>query len=266
MHSDLRLPKYQALGNDYLVLDEPDRFAAVVPLARRLCERNLGVGSDGLLLVDPAGWSVRVINPDGSEAERSGNGLRIAAAHLVLEHGAPDVFTLRTAAGATGIRVLERGVGAIVCELALGTPRVGPLERLERSGVEGFAVDVGNPHFVVFDGPVDAERARALGPLIEGDPRFPSRTNVQLAEPVPGGLRIEIWERGAGYTLASGTSAAAAAAAAMAAGLAGDDVRVMMAGGSLQVRRNAAGALFQTGPARRVFIAEVRLGDFDGEA
>lgn len=263
LHSDLSLAKYQALGNDYLVLDEPALFEPLLPLVPRICDRNLGVGSDGVLYVDVAARAVRVINPDGSEAERSGNGLRIAAAHLVLEHDAPGAFTLRTAAGETGVRVVSRTGGEVVSELSLGVPRVGPRERLEGAGVEGHAVDVGNPHFVIFGEPVTAARARELGPLVERHERFPNRTNVQLAEAAEHGLRIEIWERGAGYTLASGTSAAAAAAAAMAAGLCADAVRVVMPGGTLEVRREAGWNLFQTGPARRVFAAVLRAADFD---
>ena len=261
LHSDLRLLKYQALGNDYLVLDEPAHFALAETLAARLCDRHLGVGSDGLLLVDAGARRLRVLNPDGSEAERSGNGLRIAAAHLVLEHGAPDAFELHTAAGASPVRVVERDQHEVVTELGLGRPHVFPPEALDGLAVHGYAVDVGNPHFVIFGEPVTAERVRELGPLVERHPRFAARTNVQLAEPVPGGLRVEIWERGAGHTLASGTSAAAAAAAAIAAGFTGPDLQVHMPGGVLGVRVDAEGGLFQVGPARRVFAAAVRPAD-----
>jgi diaminopimelate epimerase len=137
---------------------------------------------------------------------------------------------------------------------------VGSQVRLDPPGVDAVPVDVGNPHCVVFGQPVTAERCRELGPALEHHPWFPGRTNVQLAEaPDRATVHIEIWERGAGYTLASGTSAAAAAAACMARGLVGDEVQVVMPGGSLQVRREADGHLLQSGPARRVFSAEVRL-------
>ena len=100
----LFLTKYQALGNDYLVVDAPSRFDAALVATTFLCDRHLGVGADGVLLVDPAGGRVRVINPDGSEAEKSGNGLRIAAAHLVLAHGREGAFELRVPAGAVMVR------------------------------------------------------------------------------------------------------------------------------------------------------------------
>lgn len=260
LHSRLRLPKYEALGNDYLVLDDAARFDAVLPLVPRLCDRHRGIGSDGLLLVDPASRHVRIINPDGSEAEKSGNGLRIAAAHLVLAHGAPGGFTLHVPGGDVPVAVRGARGAEVETEIGLGIARVSGPERIE-AGVEGYVVDVGNPHFVVFGGPVTAERAQELGPRIERDPRFPNRTNVQLAERAGDGIRIEIWERGAGYTLGSGTSAAAAAAAAMHAGLCASPVRVEMPGGSLSVERDADGSLSQRASARRVFVAEVALGD-----
>src|SRR6267142_6252846 len=102
------LIKYQALGNDYLVLDLPGDLDALVPLVPALCERNRGLGSDGLLAFDPAKMTVRIFNPDGSEAQKSGNGLRIAAAHAVLEHKAGDAFMLRTLDRANQVRVLAR--------------------------------------------------------------------------------------------------------------------------------------------------------------
>ena len=254
-NSDLRLTKYQALGNDYLVLDDAARFEAAAAAAVKLCDRHFGVGSDGLLLVDAHELSVRIINPDGSEAEKSGNGLRIAAAHLVLAHAAPGGFVLHTRGGEVRVSVRSaRGV-EVETEIDLGVPRVGQPE--EVAGVTGYPVDVGNPHFVVFGEPVTPERARELGPRLEGDPRFPNRTNVQLAEPEGDLLRIEIWERGAGYTLASGTSAAAAAAAAMEAGMTGDQVRVRMPGGTLLVSRGAGGSLRQVAAARRVCFVQV---------
>ena len=267
-NSLVRLTKYEALGNDYLVVDEVDRFELAIRLAVTLCDRHRGVGADGVLLVDPAARAVRIINPDGSEAEKSGNGLRIAAAHLVLGYGLRESFELWTPAGSSPVRVLSFEGGLVTTSLGLGVPRVGSRERLESAGVEGVegvegvAVDVGNPHFVVFGDEVSAGRARELGPVIERHPRFPGRTNVQFVEATPGGIRIEIWERGAGYTLASGTSAAAAAAAAMAAGMVGDQLSVVMPGGVVEVRRLGDGSLEQVAAARRVFTAEVQPGDF----
>jgi len=122
---------------------------------------------------------------------------------------------------------------------------------------------VGNPHCVVFGEPATKARCLELGPLLETNPAFPERTNVQLVEVIDRGhVRIEIWERGAGYTLASGTSASAVAAACMRAELVDDQVTVQMPGGDLAIRRERSGNLVQSGPARRVFWATVDLADF----
>src|SRR6266850_1413431 len=116
------LIKYQALGNDYLVLDLPGPLDEVVALLPALCDRHRGLGSDGLLAFDPQAMTVRIFNPDRSEAQKSGNGLRIAAAHAVLEHGAGERFELRTAGGANPVRVLSRHDPEIVCEVDIGRP------------------------------------------------------------------------------------------------------------------------------------------------
>lgn len=261
-NSHLTLTKYEALGNDYLVLDAVMAADSVLPFVPALCDRHRGVGADGLLFFDPATLGVRIINPDGSEAEKSGNGLRIAAAHAVLDFGAGSEFALRAPAGEASVRVREQTPWSVTTELDVGRPRVGPREAI--AGATGRAVDMGNPHFVVLEGPVSEARAMRLGPLLERDPRFPQRTNVQLAEaPDRSTVRIEIWERGAGYTLASGTSAAAAAAACMEEGLVGEEVTVVMPGGRLPVHRLPSGHLLQVGTARRVFRATVDLATFE---
>src|SRR5256885_2377575 len=121
----LDLTKYQALSNDYLVLDLPADLDQVVPLLPRLCDRHRGVGSDGLLAFDPAEMTVRIFNPDGSEAEKSGNGLRIAACHAVLRHGAGRRFELRTPDGVHPVRVLSASGARVVVELDIGRQRAG---------------------------------------------------------------------------------------------------------------------------------------------
>ena len=271
------LIKYQALGNDYLVLDLPGALDHLVPMLPVLCDRFRGLGSDGLLAFDPKSMKVRIFNPDGSEAQKSGNGLRITAAHAVLEHGAGDEFELRTVDRANPVRILARNGAEIVCELDIGRPSFrasdlparfdGEPDRvhLDTSAgrVEAMLVSVGNPHCVVFGEPVTKERCLELGPLLENHSAFPERTNVQLFEVVDRArARVEIWERGAGYTLASGTSASAVAAACMRAGLVDDRVTILMPGGDLEIQRAKSGNLVQSGPARRVYRARVDLADF----
>ncbi len=272
------LIKYQALGNDYFVLDLPASLEAAVEALPALCDRHLGLGSDGLLAFDPKAMTVRIFNPDRSEAQKSGNGLRIAAAHAVLQHGAGDRFELRTAGGPNPVQVLARNGAEVVCELDIGRPSFraadlpanfeGEPDRVHletpAGTVEAMLVSVGNPHCVVFGQPATMARCLELGPHLERHPAFPERTNVQLFELVDRGrVRVEIWERGAGYTLASGTSASAVAAACMRAGLVNDDVTIAMPGGDLKIRREISGHLVQSGPARRVYRATVDLADFN---
>jgi diaminopimelate epimerase len=257
--SQIELIKYQALGNDYLVLDLPAPLDEIVERLPRICDRNFGVGSDGLLAFDASAMSVRIFNPDRSEAQKSGNGLRITAAHAVLEHGAGERFELRTTDRANAVRVLAHKGAEVVTELDIGRPsfRAADLPATfdgepqevvldtPAGAVHAVLVSVGNPHCVVFGEPVTRERCLELGPHLE-------RARV----------RVEIWERGAGYTLASGTSASAVAAACMRRGLVGDAVTIVMPGGNLAVRRVAGGDLVQSGPARRVYRATVDLADF----
>ena len=271
------LIKYQALGNDYLILDLPGPLEQLVPMLPILCDRHRGLGSDGLLAFDPANMAVRIFNPDGSEAQKSGNGLRITAAHAVLDHGAGDEFALHTIGRANPVRVLARNGAEVTTELDIGRASFraadlparfdGDPDRVHldtRAGtVEAMLVSVGNPHCVVFGEPATKARCLELGPLLENHPAFPERTNVQLFEVVDRGrVRVEIWERGAGYTLASGTSASAVAAACMRAGLVGDHVTIQMPGGDLKVRREKSGDLVQSGPARRVYTAWIDTDDF----
>jgi diaminopimelate epimerase len=271
------LIKYQALGNDYLVLDLPGPLDELVPLLPVLCDRFRGVGSDGLLAFDPEAMTVRIFNPDGSEAQKSGNGLRITAAHAVLEHGAGDDFELKTLDRSNAVHVLARNGAEVVCELDIGRPSFraadlpasfdGEPDRVHldtpAGRVEAMLVSVGNPHCVVFGEPATKERCLELGPHLEHHPAFPERTNVQLFEVIDRArVRVEIWERGAGYTLASGTSASAVAAACMRAGLIDDQVTIQMPGGDLRIRRERSGHLVQSGPARRVYRARIDLADF----
>ncbi|HET7421001.1 MAG TPA: diaminopimelate epimerase [Candidatus Dormibacteraeota bacterium] len=275
--SQVELFKYQALGNDYLVLDLPGPLEAMVAALPEICDRHRGLGSDGLLAFDPRAMSVRIFNPDRSEAQKSGNGLRITAAHAVLEHGKGDRFELRTLDRANAVRVLSRSGAEVVTELNVGRPsfRAADLPATFEGEPDQVALDtpagrvsavlvsVGNPHCVVFGEPVTRERCLELGPHLERHPAFPERTNVQLCGVVDRArVRAEIWERGAGYTLASGTSASAVAAACMRRGLVDDEVTVEMPGGNLALRRDANGDLVQSGPARRVYRATIDLGDF----
>jgi diaminopimelate epimerase len=231
----MRFSKWHALGNTYLLLE---RAELVEPLssddARALCNPHTGVGADGVLeIVDVRGPEADVLvwNPDGSRAELSGNGARIAAMWLAR----------RSAVAFPRIRIGERTIPARVegddVEVDLGPVEVGRPEPLDVGGerLEFTPVSVGNPHAVLRREPIREELLR-LGPLIEGHERFPERTNVQLARSDgPNDLTVLVWERGVGETLASGSSAAAAAGAAVVLGWCESPVRVHLPGGTLRV-------------------------------
>jgi diaminopimelate epimerase len=235
----MRFAKYHALANDYVVVEAADWPELDPGVVRRVCDRHLGVGSDGILVREPATGveRVRIFNPDGSEAEKSGNGLRIFARYLWDRRlVGSEPFTVETEGGEVACVVQENGgsvsvdMGKVTFETLNGRLDVGG-ERLEYS-----AASIGNPHCVLFRERATADDARRLGPLIEADPRFPKRTNVQLVERIDRkNLKLEIWERGAGYTLASGSSSSAAAAVARRLDLADSAVTVHMPGGRLDV-------------------------------
>lgn len=271
----MRFQKYEATGNDYVVL-ERDALTELTPeRIRRLCDRHCGVGSDGVLIEGETAESgelvLRIFNVDGSEAERSGNGLRIFARSL-WDAGrvGSDPFTIRTLAGTSRCHVLARGrtvsVGmgrASFRSAAVGMPGpdrevIGEALEIDGEPLEVTAVSIGNPHCVLFPARVDATLARRLGPLLEHHPAFTRRTNVELVRrTAPGRLAIEIWERGVGYTLSSGTGACAAAAAAKRRGLIGERVEVAMPGGTLTVELSADFDLQIIGEVRRVASGEI---------
>jgi diaminopimelate epimerase len=252
------LSKWQALGNDYLLVERAELPEPLTPdRVRRLCDYHYGVGSDGLLevvSVDGACAELRVWNPDGSTAELSGNGARIVAAWLAGSSESKAV-TLRVGERQIEARVQDDGQ----VELELGHVEVGETETLDLGDerVEFTPVSVGNPHAVVRREPERGE-LRRLGPRIERHSRFPERTNVQLVR-VDGqhDLTVGVWERGAGETLSSGTSSVSAAAAAVANGWCLSPVHVHLPGGDLLVELDDDGRARLTGPAEEICRIEL---------
>jgi diaminopimelate epimerase len=267
----LPFAKYHALGNDYLVVEGEAWHEVLTPVAiRRICHRNFGIGSDGILVRLPSSahepFRLRIWNPDGTEAEKSGNGLRIFARYLWDKQCVTDeLFQVATAGGTVQCRVAEQGRSVTVDmgEISFdsrripvqGAPREVLREALVVAGqeVEYSAATVGNPHCVVLCDRATGEKARLLGPLIETEARFPNRTNVQFVEVVNRHrIAIEIWERGAGYTLASGSSSCAAAAVVVRLGLCDSPLTVQMPGGTLSIAIDEHFQARMTGPVCRV--------------
>lgn len=277
----MRFAKYHGLGNDYLVLPDVRGDELAGAAVMRLCDRHRGVGADGVLTdeSDAGGaFTVRIFNPDGSEAEKSGNGLRIFARFLWDAGRVADApFAVRTRGGDVRCEVRDGGRSVFV-EMGRATfaseriPLAGPprefvAEPLEVAGLTlaVTAVSVGNPHCVVPMDEISEALARELGPAIESHPLFPNRTNVQLMRIADRHrIEIEIWERGAGYTLASGSSSCAAAAAAVRLGRCSSPIVVAMPGGELEIGVADDYALTMLGPVEKVFegvLAPGALGD-----
>jgi diaminopimelate epimerase len=267
--------KGHGLGNDYLVIEERHLPRPLTTEAiARLCDRTRGVGSDGILVMVPtarAHFGLRIFNPDGSEAEKSGNGLRIFAKYLWdRRHATRETFTVDTKGGVVEcqLHVRDGRVNFVTVEMGRATFRPGeipmkgpgpeavgvPLELPDGHRLRVTAVSVGNPHCVVFVDRLDEAECRRLGPLIETHPVFPNRTNVQFARAASRqSLDILIWERGAGFTLASGSSSCGAAAAAVRTGLCDHGrVAVRMPGGELGVEVRPDYSLRLEGPVEEV--------------
>lgn len=263
--------KYHALGNDYIVIDPAGAETELTqPRIVLICHRHYGVGSDGILFgpmkMPGSDFGLRIFNPDGSEAEKSGNGLRIFSRFLwdqgLVEE---EPFTIMTAGGRveSTVHAGGRSVTVQMGKVSFDSTRIpvrGPAREVldETLAIQGkelrySAATIGNPHCVVILDEISEEEARRLGPHIETEPRFPNRTNVQFMKIVDRGhIQLEIWERGAGYTLASGSSASAAAAVARRLGLCDPHITVRMPGGCLEITVSDDFSIIITGPVTRV--------------
>ena len=276
--AEITLRKYHGLGNDYLIYD-PNRNACELQerQVEALCRRNLGVGADGILygpFFDGDKMRVRIFNPDGSEAEKSGNGIRIFSKYLKdMGYVTEESYVLHTKAGETRVTFLnEQGD---LMRVDMGYPELVAKE-IPVVGFEGeivneaiffgdnfynaTCVSLGNPNCVLMLEEVSQKKAMQLGPYVENSRYFPNRINMQLCQVLDReNIQIEIYERGAGYTYASGTGACAAAAASHKMGFVGDRVTVHMHGGELLVEFARDGRIDMTGPV--VYIGSITLAE-----
>ena len=270
--ADVHFSKYHGLGNDYLVIDPEMCDVNLTPDAIRLiCDRHFGVGADGILygpFRDAESLRVRILNPDGSEAEKSGNGLRIFARYLYeKKYVSKKHFTIQTLGGTAEAWIKDKSASLIRIKLGKITflsteiPVEGPQREVvdDELEIDGrkyrvTCLSIGNPHCVIPMDDLTEQKARELGPLVENHALFPNRINMQLLKVIDRAtIEIRIWERGAGYTLASGSSACAAAGAAHKLGLVDNSVTVKMPGGDLRVEINNGMEMYLTGPVERVF-------------
>jgi diaminopimelate epimerase len=280
----MKYSKYHALGNDYIVIDPKDLAAGLTAKQIKLiCHRNFGVGSDGILLgplpSKQCRFALRIFNPDGSEAEKSGNGLRIFSRYLWdagLVKG--EEFAIETLGGAVKSTVLDHGktVRVEMGQVSFRSDRIpvtGPAREVINETLtvadksfQFCAATVGNPHCVIPRTEVAPDLAKAYGPGIEVHPLFPKRINVQFMKVLDRSrIQIEIWERGAGYTLASGSSSSAAAAVAHKLGLCDRSISVLMPGGTISIEIQDDFFIRMTGSVTKVAEGQISHEVFDQE-
>lgn len=271
MDNNITMKKYHGLGNDYLVLD-PNENNIILQTRNieMLCRRNFGVGADGLLygpIMEEGKFKVRIFNSDGSEAEKSGNGVRIFAKYL-LDKGyiKEKKFMISTLAGEVEVEFIKEDGSSM--RVNMGKPSYAGAQ-MPLSGLQGEIVNahlkfhdndynttclsVGNPNCVIMMEEITPQTAKVLGPYVEGAQYFPNRINMQLCKVINRkNIAIEIYERGAGYTLASGTGACAAVAAAKRMGLVDGNVIVHMQGGNLFIEIEEDETIYMTGSVEEV--------------
>jgi diaminopimelate epimerase len=270
----MRFHKYHALGNDYIVLDPRDfplwQPAPTIEQIRIVCHRNFGVGSDGILWgplpSQKSQFGLRIFNPDGSEAEKSGNGLRIFSRFLYDQGLVKEPnFTIEVPGGQVAVALKDN---AQLISIAMGhvsfssekIPVVGAPREVLNEKIKILdrefsycAATIGNPHCVLPLPEISAEMAHTYGPHLETHANFPRKTNVQFLKVLDrANIQIEIWERGAGYTLASGSSSSASAAVAHRLGLVDRNITVHMPGGKIGIEIGDEFSIMMTGTVNKV--------------
>lgn len=285
---NLRFTKMHGLGNDFVLIDCRDnelgvRSEELGELSKRLCHRRFGIGADQMLLLYPskiADFKMLIYNADGSEVEMCGNGIRCFAKYI-WDRGlsGKDLLSVETAAGIIkperAGQLVKVGMGEPVLEgrlIPVNLPPHAPLNNWGREGVIDFplkikgkefkitAVSMGNPHAIIFVDDVDSVDVKGYGPLLEKHKLFPKRTNVEFIQVLgPENIKMRVWERGAGETMACGTGASAAVVAASLRGFTGRRVKVALAGGELLIEWKQNNHVYMTGPAAEVFEGHIKL-------
>ena len=276
MSENIIMAKYQGLGNDYLILDAVrNRVQLQGKKAALLCQRGFGLGADGVLYgpVQINGkMGVHIFNADGSESPISGNGVRIFAKYLIDQgYVKGSKFDIETMAGTIEVEVMnaratefrvKMGKASFISEEipVTGEKReiINETFTFNEKEYKATCLTVGNPHCIIFADKVSKEAVKELGPYVENADEFPNRMNLQLCRLIDrGNLDIEIWERGSGYTKASGTGSCAAAAAAYRLGLVEPRINVNQPGGMIQINIKEDGTIYMTGTVG--FIADISI-------
>ncbi|PWG03620.1 diaminopimelate epimerase [Sphingosinicella humi] len=260
-----RFHKMHGLGNDFVIFDARETPLALdAARARAIADRRTGIGCDQLILIEPsaiADMKMRIFNADGGEVEACGNASRCVA--LLAGGGA----RIETSGGVIGAAALGDGATIDMGEPRFGWDEIPLAYAMDSSAMpvgweelrDPAAVNVGNPHIIFFVEDADAVDLERLGPLIEHDPLFPQRVNVNVASVEDGALRLRVWERGVGLTRACGTGACATAVAAIRRQLVRGPVEVHLPGGTLSIDWEPGSRIRMTGPATHVFTGEIEL-------
>ncbi|MCS7192910.1 MAG: diaminopimelate epimerase [Armatimonadetes bacterium] len=274
--------KMHGLGNDFVVIGAMDELPVpeekLGDFARFVCDRHFGIGADGVIWILPsqvADFKMRIFNPDGSEAEMCGNGIRCAVKWFYdRDYAKSKIVQVETLAGIKKVWVQEKEGKAISITVDMGKPIFEPSRIPTKLGdekqaievplnVEGSlnftisAVSMGNPHCVIFERNVDSLPVEEIGPKIEHHSAFPQRTNVEFVEVISRNeLKVRVWERGAGLTLACGTGACASLAVSFKTGRTERKAKVHLPGGTLTVEWYDDDRIYMTGPATEVFRGE----------
>ena len=260
----MRFTKMHGLGNDYIyVFGMPD---TVNTLAVKLSDRHFGVGADGIIVIDHSGaadFSMRIFNADGSEAKMCGNGIRCVGKY-VYDKGYTDKIqlTVDTLSGIKNLTLSAENGKVTTVQVDMGQTLVGERERLDLAGcaIDCYPVSVGNPHCVTFVDDVESVQLETVGRQVENHPRFSDRVNAEFVQVIDAHtLRMRVWERGSGVTMACGTGATASAAAAVKAKYCAENspIKVILDGGELEITIRPDGSALMCGPATTVFEGEI---------
>ena len=263
----MHFTKMQGLGNDYLYVygEVPENIRE---LSQKLSDRHFGAGADGMIYISPSGtadFKMRIFNADGSEAKMCGNGIRCVGKY-VYDKGYTDKthLTIETLSGIRTLDLKIRSGKAAGAAVDMGKAEVGGELTIfvEGEPVTGVPVSVGNPHFVIFVPDIESAPLYTWGPLIEKQAAFPGGVNVEFVQVLePDRLRMRVWERGSGVTMACGTGACASAAAAVSKGFCRPEegVSVILDGGTLEIAVDRNGRVRMTGPAESIYEGEADL-------
>lgn len=260
----MHFTKMEGLGNDYVYLDcTKDAPGDLPELARRMSDRHFGVGSDGLICIFPsqiADFKMVMFNADGSQAEMCGNGIRCVG-KFVFDKGLTrqTELAIETLAGVKRLSLSVLGGRVDSVTVDMGAPTVGELREisLQSKILQGVSASMGNPHFVTQVSSVKEYPLQDLAPLSVPNPAFPEGVNVEIAEVLDRGhIKMRVWERGSGETLACGTGACATLAVCATLGVCDREATVILLGGELHIRWMENDHIYMTGPARTVFEGE----------